>query len=157
MCRVFDRLIKESEDVVLIIAGSKQDGAIFAKLETMFCDRIIYLGERSDIIDIMAKCDGLCLPSIWEGLPITLLEALYVGCVPICAPVGGIVNVIEDGQNGILSNSSEEDDYYLAMQRFLQFSEDVIKKMAEAARHSFLPYDMSITAKRYLEYYHSNE
>lgn len=52
----------------------------------------------------MAHCDAMCLPSIWEGLPVTLLEALSVGCIPICSNVGGIPDVIESGMNGFYQN-----------------------------------------------------
>lgn len=97
LCRIFKRLIDEGEDVVLLIAGSNHRKDIYNQLVPFFCDRIRYLGERSDIPQLMAQCDAMCLPSIWEGLPITLLEALSVGCIPICSPVGGIPNVVETG------------------------------------------------------------
>lgn len=75
----------------------------------------------------MAYCDAMCLPSIWEGLPVTLLEALSVGCVPICSNVGGIPDVVESGINGFLSSSSSEEDYYEAMLEYFAKLEEEIK------------------------------
>lgn len=157
LCKVFSRLIDEGEDVVLLIAGSKQKQGIYDQLEPYFCDRIRYLGERSDIPQLMAQCDAMCLPSIWEGLPVTLLEALSVGCIPICSPVGGIPNVIEHGQNGLLSKSPSEEDYYQTMRSFLSLASESVVEMKEACIRSFTPYDIAHTAASYLETYKAFE
>lgn len=106
LCRTFKRLVDEGWDVVLLIAGSAENKDIYNEISCYFSDRIVYLGERSDVPSLFAQCDAFCLPSIWEGLPVSMLEALSVGCVPICSPVGGIPDVNKDGENGILSKSS---------------------------------------------------
>ena len=153
LCRVFQRLIAEGYDVVLLIAGAKQREVIFQSIEPYFCKRIIYLGERNDIPQLMAYCDGMCLPSIWEGLPVTLLEALSVGCVPICSNVGGIPNVIESGFNGFLSASSSEKDYYAAMNQFLDLSTDEYIQIKKNCRNSFAKFDIINTSNSYLNAY----
>ena len=155
LCKVFERLIKNGFDVVLLIAGSKQDHSIFDSIRSFFCTRIQYLGERNDISQLFAKCDGMCLPSVWEGLPVTLLEALSVGCVPICSPVGGIPNVVKSGFNGILSLSNNEEDYYQAMKLFLNQSTEECEAMKQHCISSFASYDIQNTAKNYLNYYRS--
>lgn len=157
LCKVFKRLIDEGEDVVLLIAGSKQKQGIYDQMEPYFCDRIRYLGERSDIPQLMAQCDAMCLPSIWEGLPVTLLEALSVGCIPICSPVGGIPNVVEQGKNGLLSNGPSEEDYYQTMKSFLSLASESVVEMKEACICSFTPYDIAHTAASYLETYKAFE
>ena len=42
----------------------------------------------------MYLSDAFCLTSVYEGLPISLLEAISCGCVPVCTPVGGITEVV---------------------------------------------------------------
>lgn len=153
LCKVFKSLIEQNEDVVLLIAGGKQNIEIYELLEPYFCDRIIYLGERNDIPQLMAYCDAMCLPSIWEGLPVTLLEALSVGCIPICSSVGGIPNVITDGENGFLSDSSQEIDYYRKVKLFLSLSPIDLRKMRKRCVDSFAKYDIKCTSCSYLEYY----
>lgn len=153
LVRVFRRLIKEGRDVVLLIVGKEEDDAILQQLRPYFSDRICYLGLRTDVPSLLARADAMCLPSVWEGLPITLLECLAVGCIPVCSPVGGIVNVVEDGRNGLLSASSGEDDYYQTMQRFLALDADGIARMKQQVRASFQPYHISHTVKKYLAAY----
>lgn len=155
LCKVFRRLIEEGRDVVLLIVGAVQDQKIFAEMQPFFGERIVYMGERHDAPLIMAQCDAMCLPSIWEGLPITLLEALAVGCPPLCAPVGGIVNIVNDGDNGMLSASSSVEDYYQTVLRFLALNAAERQGMKERSLTSFAPYDIKNKAKEYLDYYRS--
>ena len=153
LVRVFRRLIDEGCNVALLIVGKEEDDDIMQQLRPYFSGRICYLGLRTDVPSLLAKADAMCLPSVWEGLPITLLESLAVGCVPVCSPVGGIVNVVEDGRNGLLSASSDEEDYYQTMQRFLALSCDEIVRMKQQAQASFLPYHISRTVEKYLAAY----
>lgn len=153
LVRVFRRLIEEGQDVVLLIVGKEEDDAILQQLRPYFSDRIRYLGLRTDVPSLLARADAMCLPSVWEGLPITLLECLAVGCIPVCSPVGGIVNVVEDGRNGLLSASSAEDDYYRAMRRFLVLDADGAARMKQQVRASFQPYHISHTVEKYLAAY----
>lgn len=153
LCKVFDRIIAEGNDVILIIAGSKQDLQIYSQLEPFFNDRILYLGERDDIPALLAESDAMCLPSIWEGLPITLLEALSVGCIPICSPVGGIVDVIKPGYNGFMSSDSSEEEYYKTISDFLRSDESYRKEIRENCIESFKPYDIITCCKQYLDAY----
>lgn len=153
LVKVFDRLIKEGRDVALLIAGKEEDDAILRQIRPYFSDRIRFLGLRTDVPSLMAKADAMCLPSVWEGLPVTLLECLAVGCVPVCSPVGGIVNVVEDGRNGLLSKSSSEEDYYRAMLRFLALSADELARLRERCIQSFQPYHIGNTVQKYLQEY----
>ncbi len=155
LVKSFDRLIKDGENVLLLIVGSNDDNAIYQELLPYFSDRIRYVGTRSDVPELLAKADAFCLPSIWEGLPVTLLEALSVGCIPICSPVGGVVNVIQSGENGLLSASSSERDYYSALKVFLQMSKEELAAMKQRCLDSFAPYDIAVAAQSYLRLYKS--
>lgn len=156
LCKVFQRLIQENEDIVLAIAGLKEDVNIFNMIKPYFSNRIQYLGEMENIPQLMSNSDAFCLPSIWEGLPVTLLEALAVGCIPICSPVGGIVNVIEDKKNGILSKSSTEEDFYNAVKYYLGLSDYALNKMKESCIQTFSNYNIVKTAHDYLKIYNEH-
>lgn len=153
LCRVIKRLVQEGHDVVLLIAGGITSQGCYKEISPYFSERIMYLRERNDISQLLSECDAFCLPSIWEGLPVSLLEALSVGCIPICSPVGGIVDVITDGDNGILSASSSEEDYYRAMRRFLSMNVAEKEAMSQHGKETFSKYDISRTAQEYVEYY----
>ena len=138
---------------MLLIAGANQDDEIFKVIESYFSQRIVFLGSRSDVVELMSQADAMCLSSIWEGLPVTLLEALSVGCIPICSPVGGIVDVVKDGYNGLLSEDSSESAYYDALCRYMSMTCADIDEMKRNCVDSFDPYDINNTAAMYVEQY----
>ena len=153
LVKVFRRLLDEGRDVALLIVGKEEDDAILSQLRPFFSDRIRYLGLRTDVPSLLARADAMCLPSVWEGLPVTLLESLAVGCIPVCSPVGGVVNVVEDGRNGLLSRSSGEEDYYQVMKKFLELDSAAIARMKQQCRDSFRPYHISHAVEKYLAAY----
>ena len=150
LCKVFKQIIDEGADVVLLIAGPNDDNDIYTKINYYFCERIVYLGQCDDIPSMLAYADAMCLPSIWEGMPVTLLEALSVGCIPICSPVGGIVDVINNGVNGVLSASSSAEDYYAAMKVYMSYTDEDINKMKQSSRESFEKYDIANASQEYI-------
>lgn len=153
LCKVFANLIEQGYDVVLLIYGAIEDEGIYKDIKKYFSDRIRYNGLSNDIPSLMAQSDAFVLPSIWEGLPVTLLEALSVGCIPICSPVGGIVNVIEDGINGILSASSNEEDYHKAVEKFILMSDIDVQRIRKTAIESSQKYTIQNTSKEYIKAY----
>jgi len=57
---------------------------------------------RQDVPDILAAADIFVLPSLWEGLPIGLLEAMAMGKAVIATEVDGTKEVVRPGENGLL-------------------------------------------------------
>ena len=153
LCRVFNRLISDGEDVVLLIAGTKQDEKIYSSIAPYFSKRIVYLGERHDVIDLLKCSDAMCLSSIWEGLPITLLEAFSVGCIPICTPVGGIPDILNSGHNGFLSADVSEDSYYSAIKDFLALSDLQMNQIRMKCMESFERFDIRNVSEAYIQEY----
>ena len=150
LCKVMHGIIEEGFDCCLIIAGANNDQQIYSQLEPYFCDRIKYLGERSDTVSLMSSVDAMCLSSKWEGMPVTLIEALSVGCIPICTPVGGINDVIQDGKNGILSSDISEDAYYNAIKRFMSMNCTELHNLSQQCKISFSQFDIKETSEQYL-------
>ena len=64
-------------------------------------DRVIFLGHRSDIPDLMKNSLAVILASSQEGLPRSLLEAMALGTLPIASRIRGNVDLLED-QSGVL-------------------------------------------------------
>jgi glycosyltransferase involved in cell wall biosynthesis len=65
-------------------------------------DKIKFLGDRSDVEDLLNQADIFVLTSHWEGFPITILEAMRAGLPVIASDVGGCREAVADGQTGYL-------------------------------------------------------
>jgi glycosyltransferase involved in cell wall biosynthesis len=61
-----------------------------------------FMGVREDIADILAAADVVVLPSLSEGFPFVLLEALAMGCPVVASHVNGVPELIEDHKTGLL-------------------------------------------------------
>lgn len=92
------------KDVILLLAGSGKEEerlreqAASAGLE----DSVLFLGTRRDVPDLYRAMDVFALPSLWEGGPITLLEAMASRLPVVATPVGFVPEVVQDEVNGYL-------------------------------------------------------
>jgi glycosyltransferase involved in cell wall biosynthesis len=83
--------------------------------------------------------DAAVLSSSWENLPHTVLEALAVGTPVIATAVGGVPEVVHDGENGLLVTPGDPEALAAAMRRF--FADDGLRRrLAEAAPVSVAGY-----------------
>lgn len=64
--------------------------------------RVQLTGVRRDVPRLMSAADGYLLSSAWEGMPVVLLEAAAAELPIVATRVGGVAEVVEDGQSGLL-------------------------------------------------------
>jgi len=147
----FNQLDKEDYDYNLLIIGRDFDSKEGKELQERANPKIKFLGEKNNVNDYLLCADAFCLSSIYEGLPISLLEALSCGITPICTPVGGIPDVIKDGENGYLSKGLETDEYCTAIRRFIEKPVDK-KLLIDFYKKN---YSMEVCAAKYEQYFKS--
>jgi glycosyltransferase involved in cell wall biosynthesis len=87
-----------------VLAG---DGPLRSTLEAQarslgLEERVTFLGHRTDIADLLAACDVFVLPSLYEGLPLSILEAMAARKPVIATNIGGTVEAVIDGETGEL-------------------------------------------------------
>ncbi len=116
---VFNKLLEEGNHLILLILGMDFDSREAQSLRESSKSGIYFLNEKSNVADYYMNGDAFCLSSIVEGLPITLLEALACGCIPICTAVGGIKDVIKDEIYGYLDHAITVKSYYETVKRFI--------------------------------------
>jgi glycosyltransferase involved in cell wall biosynthesis len=71
-------------------------------VELALGDRFQFLGQRDDVLELLAGVDAFVLPSLHEGLPVTLMEATSVGLPIVATSVGGIPQILEDEVDALL-------------------------------------------------------
>ena len=113
---------------------------------------ISFLGSRSDVKELLLCFDIFVLPSLWEGLPISLLESMASKIPIVTTSIPGCSDVIEDGINGMLSPPM---DASTLGQKIIQMieSESLRHTLADNAYHTVQGYEISIIAKKYYSLY----
>ena len=104
------------------IAG---DGHLRAELEGKAVDvclgeALTFLGNRADVPELLAAADIFVLSSLWEGLPLALLEAMYMGLPVVSTQVEGVVDVVIEGETGYLVPVADADALADAFVKLLQ-------------------------------------
>jgi len=96
-------------------------------------DRLILVGEKENVVPFLHAMDVFVLPSWTEGLPITVLEGMAAGKPVVATAVGGIPEVVRDGETGLLVPSGEPGRFAEALIRLLE-TPILAKAMEEAGR-----------------------
>lgn len=107
------KVLKVRDDITFVIVG---EGSLRPKLERMVRrakleHKIILTGFRSDAVAVMSIFNVFLLTSRWEGFPNVILEAMSQRVPVLSTDVGGISELIRDGENGELFKVNEIDRF----------------------------------------------
>lgn len=116
-----------------VIAGDGPDRPLLEKQasELGVSDRVSFLGYRQDIPKLLTQCDVFVLPSLFEGLPVCVLEAMAAGKPVVASAIGGTMEAITDRQNGLLVPPGNASKLASAIQMIL--SDTVLAESLAAA------------------------
>ncbi len=105
------------EKFVLVIIGEGEERGMLEKLiqELGLQDRVFLVGKHEAASSLLRAFDIVILPSIKEGLPYAILEAGAAGLPVVASAVGGIPEIIEDMESGILVKPRNPDEITLAI------------------------------------------
>lgn len=156
MVKVFNKLQEEGKNFTLLLIGEDPypEKPILSQLKSIASPNIHFLGAKNNVADYLSCADVFCLSSLYEGLPITLLEAMAMGVIPVCTPAGGIVDVIRHGENGFLSSDISENSYYQCLKEFFTLDATRLRSISEETVREFdQHYNISTTAEKYVDLY----
>ena len=122
-------------EAIFILAG---EGPERANLEAQAGElglnqRVLFLGYRQDVADLLACCDLFVLPSLFEGLPLSILEAMVANKPVVASSIGGIDEAIVHGETGLLVPPANPTALAAAIQTVLSDS-DLGHRLAAAGK-----------------------
>jgi glycosyltransferase involved in cell wall biosynthesis len=143
------------QDVHLHIVGS---GPSETELRTLaeargVANRIHLLGFRRNVFDYLAHCHVLLMPSLHEGLPYTLLEAMALGIPIVASRVGGLAEVIQDERTGLLVAPQDSAALTRAILRLYDDSALRSQLGEQARRLQQTSYSLRTMTEKYLTIY----
>ena len=131
LINTFNLFLKNGNHAILLLIGAGYDCEECKSMLKNSQKGIYSLGLKNNICDYLLYSDFFLLSSLYEGLPISLLEAISYGVIPICTPTGGIPDVINNKTIGFLSKDYTEDNYYKAIMEAYQaephFNRELLK------------------------------
>jgi glycosyltransferase involved in cell wall biosynthesis len=104
----------------LIVGGGRREAEVRQLAENLgLADAVLFLGQRQDVPDLLNAMDVFVLPSYSEGVSLALLEAMAAGRPVIASAVGGLPEVVTDGDTGLLIPPRDADALAGALERLL--------------------------------------
>lgn len=108
-----------------IVGDEKQDQIHTLELKDLIRkndlqDNISFLGHKKEPLNLLRIMDALILPSLDEGVPKSVIEAICIGVPVIATDVGGTAETIDNLNNGIIVDPGNENELYKGIKRFLQ-------------------------------------
>lgn len=120
----------------LLVGEGSQRAALLRRITAHgLSDIVLLCGVQADVRPYLAAMDVYMMSSAYEGLPVALLEAMAMQCVPVCTEVGGIPEVIHEGVNGFLTEPSRPGQLAWRIGELLGNPER-LRSVADAARQT---------------------
>ena len=115
-------------------------------------DAVWLPGARADVAELLHGFDVFALPSLAEGTPVSLLEAMACGLPSVCSNVGGIPEVVADGVHGLLA-PVDVDALATALARYVQDPDMMARHGAAARARIEEKYSMDAMLRAYMALY----
>lgn len=160
---------KGHSDLLQALSRYRDSGGVFScvfvgegELQGELESRIANLGLQSQVhllgwhpsaIGFIKAADALLMPSRWEGLPMTLLEAMAAGTPVLATAVGGIPDVVEHGVNGLLYPAGDTDALCEQLATLQGQPARVAEMAAAANQHARRHYSAAQVARDYERLY----
>jgi glycosyltransferase involved in cell wall biosynthesis len=112
--------MKANARLIIVGDGRLRDRLMKLADQLEISNRVSFLGARADIHEFLSAIDVFIMPSLWEGQPIALLEALAIGKPCIASAVDGIPEIIVNGTNGYLVSPKDVEELATAMNSMIE-------------------------------------
>jgi glycosyltransferase involved in cell wall biosynthesis len=122
-------------NAMFVLVGDGPDRArLQAQVRDLSLDkRVLFLGYRHDVADLLACCDVFVLPSLFEGLPLSILEAMAANKPVVASALGGNDEVIVHGETGLLVPPADPHALAATIQMVLS-KPDLARRLAAAGK-----------------------
>lgn len=144
------KLKEEGVPFVLEMAGAEErNGEFLPRFERNLGNAFHYWGVVSGTkkAEFMRRVDILAFPTYFEGLPMSLLECMSYGVVPVTTPVGSIPQYVRSGENGLFIELKDSNSIVSQIKR-LQGDRDLLFRLGARARQTIFE---QFNASSYIE------
>ncbi len=151
------RLYAEGRNIFLLLVGEGSTAPSLKKLasESHLKDSFRIVVPKGDVKPYLFLMDIFCLPSLQEGLGLSLMEAMASGCACVASDIGGLSELISEAENGLLSGSRDVSSIKQKIEVLLEDPGFREALGGEARKRAFERFDIKksveLTLKMYFE------
>ncbi len=139
--------------LVLVGDGKSRAGLEKRAREKGVEEAVVFAGKVDDVESYLRAADVFVLPSVTEGMSMALLEAMALGLPVVASRVGGTVDMILDGKNGLLFESGDKEGLIRCISALIA-SKKLRAELGRAARKDFAErFSIEVTVARYFHIY----
>jgi glycosyltransferase involved in cell wall biosynthesis len=148
-------VLKEHPDTTFLLAGS---GRLLDRERSHAAglgippESLVFLGESTEMEELLAACDFMVLTSLWEGFPYVVLEAMREGKAVVSTRVGGVPEAVTDGENGLLVEAKSPGAFAKAVNHLLNHPEEMAG-MGQQGLEKVKDFSLESMAHKTLELY----
>ncbi len=144
-------VIERHPETLFIIIGSGEDEQKLRRMSVGL--PVIFLGYRADIQNLISQLDFIVLSSLWEGFPLTPIEAFSVRKTVVATGVDGTLEIVRDGENGLLIKPRNIIELVERICWMIEHPEEK-ERMEKSAKRTFEnEFSFEIFAQSYKKYY----
>jgi len=155
LIEILPDLKKISPQIKLILVGGGEEEGNLKKsaIKKGVKNDVIFLGQRSDVNQILKAFDIFVFPSLTEGLPLVVIEAMATGLPIVASHVGGIPELVVNGETGFLVSPASKEEIKEAIIKLLN-NPELRKEMGQIARKRFeTHFSLPQMVQKYIEVY----
>ena len=132
--KIFNRILKIFPETQLLLLGKGNlEGKIMSKVKELeIQENVHFLGYRNDVLNILHHSTAFVMPSLIEGLPAVILEAMYCETPVVAYNVGGIGEVVVQGETGWLVDKNDENKFAAHLEEILHGKENIRENVSSA-------------------------
>jgi len=148
-------LLQEIAQLRVLIAGEGPEKEPLRELarHAGVADRVMLIGFRDDVPDVLAALDVAVSSSVFEGSPLAVMEFMEAARPIVATRVGGVPDLIDHGVHGVLVRSGDAEGLTAALRRMLA-DREAARRMGQRARERRLrEFDIDVAVRRFESLY----
>lgn len=155
--KAIPEVVKVHPEARFVIAGSGEDEEKLKKLsgELGVDSCLTFLGYRTDVQNLMSQLDLVVLSSLWEGLPLTPIEAFSVGKTVVATAVDGTPEIVKDKENGLLVEPRDSEGLARQINWMIENNEKKLEMEQQAKKTFEEEFSFNVFSDAVLDYYRS--
>ena len=154
LIEAFARVHASTPLYLLLVGSGELEHAVREQVAGLGLEnRVRFLGIRADVADILRASDVFVLSSRWEGNPMSVMEAMAAGLPVVSTAVGGVPELVREGETGLLVPSEDAEALAQAIQALVDDPARRQAMGAAARQHAVAHFDIRHTVRGYEQLY----